>query len=101
MQTDDRTGGRNLTGYELAELKPKRGQGNANGPLELMLWTTRHSEFDLMEIRNVLAKHPGKTPVHLHFQNSAGRRVTIAAGESFHVKRCEALESALNRWLED
>ncbi len=101
VQTDDRTGGRNLTGYELAELKPKRGQGNANGPLELMLWTTRHSEFDLMEIRNVLAKHPGKTPVHLHFQNSAGRRVTIAAGESFHVKRCEALESALNRWLED
>jgi len=101
VQTDDRTGGRNLTGYELAELKPRRGQGNANGPLELMLWTTRHSEFDLMEIRNVLAKHPGNTSVLLHFQNSAGRRVTIAAGESIRVKRCEALETALDRWLED
>ena len=103
IQLDDRTGGRRLTGYELSELKAKRGpaNGNANGPLELMLWTTRHCEFDLMEIKNALAKHPGKTPVLLHFQNSAGRRVTVAANESFSVKRCEALESALGRWIED
>ena len=103
IQLDDRTGGRRLTGYELAELKAKRGtaNGNANGPLELMLWTTRHCEFDLLEIKNALAKHPGTTPVLLHFQNSAGRRVTVAANESFSVKRCEALESALGRWIED
>jgi len=103
IQVDDRTGGRRLTGYELAELKAKRGSanGNANGPLELMLWTTRHCEFDLMEIKNALAKHPGTTPVHLHFQNSAGRRITVATNESFSVKRCDALESALGRWIED
>jgi DNA polymerase-3 subunit alpha len=46
-------------------------------------------------------EHPGPTPVLLHFQNSAGRRVTIAASESFNVKRGEALEAALDRWLED
>ncbi|RPJ32852.1 MAG: DNA polymerase III subunit alpha [Verrucomicrobiaceae bacterium] len=101
VQVDDRTGGRRLTGYELAELKPKRGSSNGKGPLELMLWTTRHSEMDLLEIRNALAKHPGPTPVLLHFQNSAGRRVTVAANESFSIKRSEALETALDRWLED
>lgn len=101
IQVDDRTGGRRLTGYELGELKPKRGNSNGKGPLELMLWTTRHSEMDLLEIKNAISKHPGTTPVLLHFQNSAGRRVTVAANESFNVKRSEALESALDRWIED
>jgi DNA polymerase-3 subunit alpha len=101
IQVDDRTGGRRLTGYELGELKPKRGNANGKGPLELMLWTTRHSEMDLLEIKNAISKHPGTTPVLLHFQNSAGRRVTVAANESFNVKRSEVLESALDRWIED
>jgi DNA polymerase-3 subunit alpha len=101
VQLDDRTGGRRLTGYEVAELKPKRASSNGKGPLELMLWTTRHSEMDLLEIRNALSRHPGPTPVLLHFQNSAGRRVTVAANESFSVKRSEALEAALDRWLAD
>jgi DNA polymerase-3 subunit alpha len=101
IQMDDRTGGRRITGYELSELKPKRVAANHQGPLELMLWTTRHSERDLIEIRLALASHPGATPVLLHFQNSAGRRVTIAAGESFNVKRNEELEESLGRWLEE
>jgi DNA polymerase-3 subunit alpha len=57
--------------------------------------------MDLLEIKNAISKHPGTTPVLLHFQNSAGRRVTVAANESFNVKRSEALESALDRWIED
>ncbi len=101
IQMDDRTGGRRITGNELGELKPKRVAANAKGPLELTLWTTRHSDRDLMEIKLALAEHPGSTPVLLHFQNSAGRRITIAAAESFNVKRNEELEEALGRWLEE
>ena len=101
IQVDDRTGGRRLTGYELGELKPKRASANGKGPLELMLWTTRHSEFDLLEIKSAISKHPGTTPVLLHFQNSAGRRVTVAANESFNVRRSEELDAVLDRWLED
>jgi len=37
----------------------------------------------------------------LHSGNSAGRRLTIAAHESFNIKRNDALEAALARWLED
>ena len=101
IQPDDRTGARRLTGYEIGELKAKKSATNTSGPLELTLWTTRHSEFDLMEIERAISKHPGTTPILLHFQNSAGRRVSIAADESFNVQRCESLESALDRWLED
>ena len=100
VQVDDRTGGRRLTGYELSELKPKRG-ASGKGPVELMLWTTRHSERDLAEIQETLAAHPGNTPVLLHFQNSAGRRVTVETNEAFNVKRSAALETALGRWLGD
>ncbi len=101
IQTDDRTGSLRLTGYEVGELKPKRGSANSKGPLELMLWTTRHGEMDLLEIQRALARHPGNTPVLLHFQNSAGKRLTVAAADSFNVTRCEDLESALDRWIED
>ena len=101
IQVDDRTGGRRLTGYEIAELKPKRVLANGKGPLELMLWTTRHSERDLEDIGFIIAGYPGYTPVHLHFQNSAGRRVTIELGAAFNVKRSVELEDELARWLEE
>ncbi len=102
IQVDDRTGGRRITGGELGELKPQRTTAaSANGPLELMLWTSRHSERDLIEIKLALTEHPGSTPVLLHFQNSAGRRTTVATGSSYHVKRTEELEEALGRWLEE
>jgi hypothetical protein len=39
--------------------------------------------------------------VLLHFQNSAGKRVTISTTESLNVKRSEDLEYALDRWLEE
>jgi DNA polymerase-3 subunit alpha len=101
IQTDDRTGGRRLTGYEVAELKPKRTLANGKGPLELMLWTNRHSERDLEEIHFIIAGYPGHTPVHLHFQNSAGRRVTVEMGSAFNVKRSVELEDELARWIEE
>jgi DNA polymerase-3 subunit alpha len=101
VQVDDRTGSRRLTGYELGELKVRKAAANGKGPVELMLWTTRHGERDLDDIREAISAHPGATPVLLHFQNSAGRRVTIAADESFNVNRNEALLAALDRWMED
>jgi hypothetical protein len=36
----------------------------------------------------------------LHFQNSAGRRVTIEPSEEFRVRRGPALEQALGRWMD-
>ena len=99
IQLDDRTGAKRLTGYELSELKPRRAAVNSKGPLELTLWTTRHGEGDINQIRNVLIEHPGETQVLLHFQNSAGRRVTVEAGGRYTITRSAALEEALDRWM--
>jgi DNA polymerase-3 subunit alpha len=100
IQTDDRTDSRRLTGYELGEMKSARGSSNGKGPLELTLWVARHSERDLKEIQQALSAYPGKTPVMVHFQNSAGRRATMELGEAFRVRRGEELESALGRWMD-
>ena len=100
VQVDDRTGGRRLTGYDLSGLKPKPEQSGGNAALELTLRTTRHHAGDLDDILLALAAHPGPTPVWLHFQDDAGRRVTVAANESFNVTRNKTLDAALARWLD-
>ncbi|BCX48280.1 DNA polymerase III alpha subunit [Haloferula helveola] len=100
IQIDDRTDSRRLTGSEINELKT-RGKGSNGKSVELALWTARHSEQDLKEIRAVLTEHPGKTPVLIHFQNSAGKRATVELGESFKVRRGAKLEAALGRWLNE
>lgn len=87
-----------LTGYELEELKLRKAGANGKNSVELLLWTTRHGEHDLAEIERILLEHPGTTPVLIHFQNSAGRRATVALGEKFQVKRSSKLVSSLVRW---
>jgi len=101
VQLDDRTGGRRLTGYSITPLESKsRAASNGKGPLELTLWTTRHTAVDLHDIKTALATSPGTTPVLLHFQNSAGRRLTLEAGESFRVRRSPTLLNALAKWID-
>jgi DNA polymerase-3 subunit alpha len=101
IQVDDRTGSRRLTGYEIDELKPRKAAKNDNGPVELTLWTTRHGEHDLQDIRHIIAGYPGKIPVHLHFHNSSGKRCTVELPELYQVKRSDELLQALDKWIDD
>ncbi|MEM9237310.1 MAG: DNA polymerase III subunit alpha [Verrucomicrobiota bacterium] len=96
---DDRTDSRKLTGSEFSELK-SRGVGSNGRAVELTLWTARHSERDLEEIQSVIQEHPGKTPVILHFQNSAGKRASLQLGEDFKVRGGAKTEAALGRWMD-
>jgi DNA polymerase-3 subunit alpha len=100
IQLDDRTGGRRLTGSDIAELKPKKAN-NGKGPLELLLLTQRHTAKDLEEIHYHITGHPGPTPLILHFQNSAGKRLSLQPSETYHVKRSPELHQALDRFMEE
>ena len=100
IQIDDRTGGRRLTGGSLSELKSRKPSANGKGPIELLLWTHQHTEQDLEEIRYHITGHPGTTPVILHFQNSAGKRLSLAPSETYHIKRSEELLNALDKFME-
>lgn len=100
IQLDDRTGGRRLTGSEINELKPAKASANGKGPIELLLYTHRHKAKDLEEIHFHITGHPGETPVVLHFQNSAGKRLSIQPSETYSVKRSEELLQSLDRFME-
>jgi DNA polymerase-3 subunit alpha len=100
IQVDDRTGGRRLTGANISELKSKKSN-NTNGALELILWTHRHTAKDLEEIHYHLTGHPGSTPVIIHFQNSAGKRLSIQPSETYHIKRSDELARSLDRFIEE
>lgn len=97
IQIDDRTGGTRLTGSNIDQLKTRKSSSD-KGPLELLLWTHRHTSKDLEEIHYHLTGHPGPTPVILHFQNSAGKRLSIQPSQTYHVKRSEELLQALDRF---
>jgi len=99
IQIDDRTGGTRLTGSNIDELKTRKATNN-KGPLELILWTHRHTVKDLEEMHYHITGHPGSTPVILHFQNSAGKRLTLEPSETYHIKRSEELLNALDRFME-
>lgn len=100
IQIDDRTGGRRLTGASISELKSKKSN-NASGALELILWTNRHTSKDIEEIHYHLTGHPGSTPVIIHFQNSAGKRLSIQPSEIYCIKRSEELMRSLDRFIEE
>jgi len=99
IQIDDRTGGTRLTGSSIDELKSRKATTN-NGPLELLLWTHRHTAKDLEEIHYHITGHPGTIPVILHFQNSAGKRLSLETSETYRVKRSEELLQSLDRFME-
>ena len=102
ISIDDRTESRKIMGSGLKELKLRSNQNGSNGggPLELSLWVSRSRVEDLRKIEEVLASHPGKTPVLLHFQSGTGKRATVECGEQFRVQKSEALSAALGRWVD-
>lgn len=102
VSIDDRTESRKIMGSGLRELKLRSNQNGSSGggPLELSLWVSRSRVEDLRKIEEVLASHPGETPVLLHFQSGTGKRATVECGEQFRVQKSEALSVALGRWVD-
>ncbi|MDA7528865.1 DNA polymerase III subunit alpha, partial [Akkermansiaceae bacterium] len=97
VTVDDRTEQRRLTGSQIRELKEKRVK--RSGIVELTLWTGRSTPDDLQKIKNILAEYPGKTPVLMHIQSGAGKRVTMELPEKYHATFNVALQRELSPWM--
>jgi hypothetical protein len=67
--------------------------------VELTLWTGRSTPEDLQKIKNILAEYPGKTPVLMHIQSGAGKRVTMELPEKYHAIFNVALQRELAPWM--
>lgn len=101
VQEDDRNPeSRRVSGSKIEGLAGKRIASNDKKALNITLWTSKHDEKDLHEIKAILQSNPGKTPVLLHVQNTMGDRATLAASDSFKVRKSDSLEMALAKWIE-
>lgn len=91
---------RNLNGFELKELKARKGTSNQQaGPLRLTLWCGRHRRSDLEFITETLNEYPGRSRVEMLVQNGFGQRAELELGDQFRVNRCPELESKLCRFI--
>jgi DNA polymerase-3 subunit alpha len=101
VQEDDRNpDSRRVSGSKIEGLAGKRVTGADRKALNITLWTSKHDENDLLEIKQILQSNPGKTSVLIHIQNSMGDRATLTASESFLVRKSDSLEMALAKWME-
>ena len=101
IQEDDRNPeSRRVSGSKIEGLAGKRVTGADKKALNITLWTSKHDEKDLHEIKDILQRNPGKTNVLIHIQNSMGDRATLAASDSFLVRKSDSLEMALAKWME-
>jgi len=55
---------------------------------------------DLLEIRDILQRHPGGIPVQIRFTNARGSGSLVLAGDRFRVTRNRELLEKLAPWLD-
>ncbi len=53
----------------------------------------------LQRLKEILAQHPGKTPVYINFKDPAGRKTVLHSGESFKVETSTPLFEELEQLL--
>ena len=98
---DDRTQQRKINASDIKELKPKQSAvGIAANALQLTLWMGRHGTEDLKQIKEIVQKNPGRSPVVVHVVSGTGRRALIETGENFKVARSKKLTKELAAWTE-
>ena len=51
----------------------------------------------LEQLKEILSQHPGKTPVHINFKDSSGRKTVLHPGDRFRVETSEPLFEELER----
>ncbi len=66
----------------------------------LELDCSRDQIEDLMTIREVVRRHPGRRPLHLRLRTKTGEEVILAADDRFSVADSFLEDSSLNGWLE-
>lgn len=98
VSEDDRTGTRKLSLNQIEALTTNARKRSNGSFYEIALSTSRHDSEDLAQIKKIILRYPGKTPVRLAFRNSLGNRTVIEAGERYKVNPCPELNEELSMY---
>ena len=98
VREDDRTGTRQIAASDSRPIELSQ-ETQATKTLTLSFSPLRHSREDLLAVRDILKKHPGKDPVLLSFRNSLGHSRLLTPKPKFFVTRSKKLEDELSAYL--
>lgn len=98
ISEDDRTGTKRLSLNQIEAFPVNARRKGGKNFYEIVLSTARHDAGDLDKVKQILARHPGRTAVHLVFRNSLGNRAVLELGERFKVSPCPELASELSMY---
>lgn len=68
----------------------------AQRPVRLVFELQKHTQSDLMRVRESVIKYPGVRPLELEFRAGDGRKYILAAGREFRVEWNDTLSSQLS-----
>lgn len=80
---------------EIVSIKEARKKYTAS--LEIKLLTAGLEESTLKDLKNLLAQHPGATPVYLNFVNPSGREQRVKVNSDIKVQADEKLINKLEK----
>ncbi len=98
ISEDDRTGSKRLSLNQIEAFPVNARRKGGKAHYEIVLSTSRHDGGDLEKIKQIIARHPGKVPVHLVFRNSLGNRAVLELGERSKVTPSPELASELSMY---
>lgn len=104
LTIDSRTNDKKVSANGLEPLSKfkranKSNKNNKSKPYyEITVNTARHTSEDLQQIKDILLRHSGRSPVRLSFRNTLGSRQSIELGEKYRVKESEMLNEELSRF---
>ncbi len=99
IQEDDRTASKRVAANSVEPLTGRKQKvKNDQAPLTVVVSPIRHTKDNLLQIRDILAKYPGKSKVHLSIKNSLGHSVLLEMDDRYKVRNCKQLQDELSMY---
>ncbi|MEM0896001.1 MAG: OB-fold nucleic acid binding domain-containing protein, partial [Verrucomicrobiota bacterium] len=113
VEIDSRTESKRLTAGEIKPMSKRKGRGRSTpvpwaadlavaveGPFVVELSRDGLDPSRLRDLRDIVSRHRGTTPLRLSIDCGRGQTLAVAAGAEFSVEADEDLRASIRDWLQ-
>jgi DNA polymerase III subunit alpha len=80
------------------ELKPLKKPAPKEPPVRLTFHRSRTTEADLMTVRDIIGRHPGKRRVEMCFTDDSGQIIRLTPADEFRVEFTQEVAALFKPW---
>lgn len=96
ISLDDRSGSKRVSANAVIPISGRKRSLSDSGPLNVIMSPTRHDYGDLENLRDILTRYPGSSPVILTVKDTLGHLAQLELGERFRIRKCPELDAELS-----